>query len=64
MEEATKFVNKQGKTLALIAQLESEIESRKKNYDNVAKDYHKKIQVSKENVDKLRQQQEETTNRI
>ena len=50
--------------LIQISQLEAELEFRKKNFDNVQREYQTKIQASKENIARLRQMQEETTNRI
>ncbi len=64
MKESELYLKKKEKMLVKIAQLESELDTRKKNFDNVQKDYQNKLQVSKENVDRLLQQQEETTNRI
>ncbi len=64
MKESELFMKKKEKVLLKISQLESELDSRKKNFDNVQKEYQTKIQASKENVDRLRQMQEETTNRI
>lgn len=64
MKESEIYLKKKEKMLVKIAQLESELDTRKKNFDNVQKDYQNKLQASKENVDRLLQQQEETTNRI
>ena len=64
MNESEAYLNNKNKTLAKITQLEASLESLKKNFDNIQKDYQKKMQVSKENIDRLRQQQEETTSRI
>lgn len=64
MKESELFLKKKEKVLVKISQLEGELDSRKKNFDNVQKDYQTKIQASKENVSRLRQMQEETTNRI
>ncbi len=64
MKESEAYLSKKDKTLAKIAQIEATVESLKKNFDNIQKDYQKRMQVSKENIDRLRQQQEETTNRI
>lgn len=64
MKESELFMKKKEKILVKISQLEAELDSRKKNFDNVQKDYQTKIQASKENVARLRQMQEETTNRI
>lgn len=64
MKESELFLKKKEKVLVKVSQLESELESRRKNFDNVQKDYQTKIQASKENIVRLRQMQEETTNRI
>ena len=64
MKESEIFLKKKEKAYVKIAQLESELDTRKKNFDNVQKDYQNKLQASRENIDKLLQQQEETTNRI
>lgn len=64
MKESELFLKKKEKILVKISQLEAELDSRRKNFDNTQKDYQTKIQASKENVNRLRQMQEETTNRI
>ena len=64
INESETFINIRSRLLSEIQQLEDEIESLKRTYENSEKDYQKKMQVSKENVDRLRKQQEETTNRI
>ena len=64
MKESELFLKKKEKILVQISQLEGELDSRRKNFDNVQKDYQTKLQASKENVTRLRQMQEETTNRI
>lgn len=64
MKESELFLKKKEKILVKISQLEGELDSRRKNFDNVQKDYQTKLQASKENVTRLRQMQEETTNRI
>lgn len=64
MNESETYLNNKNKTLAKISQFEASLESLKKNFDNIQKDYQRKMQVSKENIDRLRQQQEETTSRI
>jgi len=64
MRESEKFLNKREKILVQVSQLEAELESRRKNFDNIQKDSQTKIQASKENIQRLRQMQEETTNRI
>lgn len=64
MNESEAFLSNKNKTLATISQFEASLESLKKNFDNIQKDFQKKMQVSKENIDRLRQQQVETTSRI
>lgn len=64
MKESEAYLSKRDKTLAKIAQIEASVESLKKNFENIQKDFQKRMQVSKENIERLRQQQEETTNRI
>ncbi len=64
MKESEAYLSRKDKTIAKIAQIEANIESIKKNFDNVQKDFQKRMQVSKENIERLRQQQEETTSRI
>ncbi len=64
MRECESFMKKKEKLLLKISQLEGELDTRRKNFDSVQKDYQTKIQASKENVERLRQMQEETTNRI
>lgn len=64
MKETETYLNFRQRTLGEIQQLESEVESLKRNYENTQKDYQRKLQASKENVDRLRKQQEESTNRI
>ena len=64
MRETEIFLNQRQRVLAEIQQLESEIESAKRNYENNQKEYQRKMQTSKENVERLRKQQEESTNRI
>lgn len=64
MRECEIYTNLRARLMLEIGQIESEIESYKKSYENTQKDYQKKLQASKENIDRLRTQQETTTNRI
>lgn len=64
MKESESFLKKKEKILLKISQLEGELDTRRKNFDGVQKEYQTKIQASKENIERLRQMQEETTNRI
>lgn len=64
MKEAETFLNIRQRLLSEIEQFEGEIDSLKRNYENTQREYEKKLQASKENVARLRKQQEESTNRI
>ncbi|MFA6860062.1 MAG: hypothetical protein WCR30_01580 [Clostridia bacterium] len=64
MKECEIYTNLRARLMLEIGQIESEIESYKKAYDNTQKDYQKKLQANKENIERLRTQQETTTNRI
>ncbi len=64
MRESELFMKKKEKILVKVSQLEAELDSRRKNFETVQKDSQTKIQASKENILRLRQMQEETTNRI
>jgi len=64
MKESTIFINTQNRLLAEIQQFETEISTLKKNFENTSKDVQRKLQASRENMERLRQQQEESTNRI
>ena len=64
MKETEIFVSMRTRLEAEVGQYEGEIESLKRNFENTTKDYQKKLQASKENIDRLREQQEATTNRI
>ena len=64
MKEAETYLNIRQRLLSEIEQFDSEIDSLKRNYENTQREYEKKMQASKENVARLRQQQEESTNRI
>ncbi len=64
MKESEIYLNSRQRLLTQIQQYDSEIDSLKRNYENTSKDYQRKLQASKENVERLRQQQEESTNRI
>ena len=64
IKETEVYLNARQRILYEIGQLESEMDSFKRNYENTSKEYQRKMQASKENVERLRKQQEETTNRI
>ncbi len=64
MKETEIFVGIRTRLNTEIQHFESEIESLKRNFENTTKDYQKKLQASKENSQRLREQQEATTNRL
>ncbi|MDD3232320.1 MAG: hypothetical protein PHO06_03115 [Clostridia bacterium] len=64
MKETETYLNIRQRLRSEIEQFESEVESLKRNYENTQKDYEKRMQASKENIARLKTQQEESTNRI
>lgn len=64
MRETEAFINKKTSILAKIAQVEAEKDALRRNYENVQKDLQRKLQASKENIQKLLETQEATTNRM
>ena len=64
MKEAETFVGMRNRVDLEIESLEKEIENLKRNFESITKEYQKKLQASKENSERLREQQEATTNRI
>ena len=64
LQESEIYLNKKAKILTSIAEREASLENLKKGFDETQKDFQKKMQVLKENIDRLRKQQEETTSRI
>lgn len=64
MKESETYLNIQKRLNEEIAQYQSDISTLKNNYDNTTKEYMRKMQASKENVERLRQQLEQSTNRI
>lgn len=64
MKESEAYMAKKSQTLVKISQIEDTLETLKRNFANVQKDFQKSVQVSKENMEMLRRQQEETTSRI
>lgn len=64
MKESETYLNIRQRLLSEIEQFEGEIESLKRNYENTQREYEKRMQTSKENIARLRKQQEESTNRI
>ncbi len=64
MKETEIFVNMRNRLNTEIDQFDKEMDSLKRSFENTTKDYQKKLQASKENTDRLREQQEATTNRV
>lgn len=64
MKESEAYLSKKSQTLVKISQIEETLETLKRNFSNVQKDFQKSVQISKENMEMLRRQQEETTSRI
>ncbi|MEG1499882.1 MAG: hypothetical protein RR400_02305, partial [Clostridia bacterium] len=64
MKETEVFLSLKSRLLLEIQDLEKEIESRKKAFDNDQKDYQKKLQASKENIERFRTLQESLTSRL
>ena len=64
MKESETYINKRTTTLSQIAQVEAQKDALRRNYENVQMDLQRKIQASKENIQKLIEQQAATTSRI
>lgn len=64
MKESEIYINKKTATLSEIAQIEAQKDALRRNYENVQMDLQRKIQTSKENIQKLIEQQAATTSRI
>lgn len=64
MRESEKFINKKTKILSQIAQIETQKDTLRRNYENIQIDLQRKIQVSKENIKSLIEKQAATTSRI
>lgn len=64
MKETEIYLNARTLILAEIAQKEGELENYRKAYENKSMEIQRKLQANKENIERLRDQQENTTNRI
>lgn len=64
MKESETYISKKNQTLSQIAQIEAQKDALRRNYENVQMDLQRKIQASKENIQKLIEQQAATTSRI
>ena len=64
MKESETFINIRRRLQDEIGSIETEITNYKKNYEETLKDLQRKLQASRENLESLKTQQEESTNRI
>ena len=64
MKESETFINIRRRLQDEIGSIETEISNYKKNYEETLKDLQRKLQASRENLESLKTQQEESTNRI
>ncbi|MBQ3047667.1 MAG: hypothetical protein IJD48_01475 [Clostridia bacterium] len=64
MKECETFIKTKRRLQEECDQIETEKENYKKNYETAAKDYQRKLQASRENLESLKAQQESSTNRI
>jgi len=64
MKECETFIKTRRRLQEECDQIETEKENYKKNYETTAKDYQRKLQASRENLESLKAQQEASTNRI
>ena len=64
MKECETFISNRRRLLTECGQIQSEKDSFTKNYEAADKDYQRKLQSSRENLESLKTQQETATNRI
>ena len=64
MKECETFLTSKRRLQMECDQIETEKESYKKNYETITKEYQRKLQASRENLESLKTQQENSTNRI
>lgn len=64
MKESELYINKKTSIMSQIAQIEAQKDALRRNYENTQMDLQRKIQASKENIQKLIEQQAATTSRI
>ena len=64
MKECETFIRTRNRLQEECGQIEAEKENYKKTYENNEKDYQRKLQASRENLESLKAQQEASTNRI
>lgn len=64
MLESETYLNKKAKILSEIARVEARKEATRRQFENIQMELQRKIQASKENIQKLIEQQAATTSRI
>ena len=64
MKECETFIRTRSRLQEECGQIEAEKENYKKNFELTSKDYQRKLQASRENLESLKNQQEASTNRI
>ena len=64
MKETEIYLSLRNRLLAEIQQVESQIDTLRKSYDNTQREIQRKMQTAKENIERIRMQQESSTNRI
>ena len=64
MMESETYLNKKAKILSEIARVEARKEATRRQFENIQMELQRKIQASKENIQKLIEQQAATTSRI
>lgn len=64
MKESELYLNIKNRLTNECTQIETEIENSKKSFEIKQKEFERKLQVSRENLDRLKAQQESSTNRI
>lgn len=64
MKECETYISNRRRLLTECGQIQSEKDSFTKNFEAADKDYQRKLQSSRENLDSLKTQQESATNRI
>ncbi|MGN1227519.1 MAG: hypothetical protein ACI4TX_02650, partial [Christensenellales bacterium] len=64
MRECETYINNKKRLLYKITQKNQELQDYKNNYENLNKEHLKQQQISKENLERLRQSAETSTNRV
>lgn len=64
MKECETFIRTRNRLREECGSIETEKENYKKNFETTTKDYQRKLQASRENLESLKSQQENSTNRI